>query len=696
MPKTRSLPFALAALALAACGGSSSDSTAPPAGPAFPAWSTVGGVATEHVPVLLPNHAVPASRPLRAQWVDPSGTPSDGTAQALSPRVLALRVPEVAAGVYDVRLFDGTRLVAGGQVVHGGVPPVSDPAATALAGIERVEGYLSAARAEVALGALPNDLGAFLTEAELRIADARAELGAASAAEVSALAAALEANAARLQVLQAPAGASAPVAGCATRSDREGLDTLVAAPGVFVDALASAALGLDLYAGSPSAAGVSFGSALGLAALIRARHELAQVLAAPAVALGVQRACGYSYGPLTVATQVPFEVPITGECRTLEAADALSSAPRLASTAVEIQGALVFVEAFNADVAAALAMPPASVPATPPLAASGAIAEVRMDPAHVVWATAAEIGGAPVPVTFAPGTSSRLSLSLGGGTPGERVVVTYGFEQPGFTGVTVHQVAVTLAWPLLEIPRFATFQPGTFTMGSSAPAGPPHFGEYAQEPQRQVTLTYPFWIGQYEVRQSEFLALMGFNYSYHSLPPRPVEQVTWDEALAYCRALTAAEAGTGRIPPGYEYRLPTEAEWEYAARAGAVTEFHTGDILRCVEARIVEGTMVTSVEICPTLPYSVTAPVGLYVPNNAWMFDVHGNVSEWCLDSPSATTTEPVTNPLSLGGDLRIMKGGSYRESAYLCRFGVRMTMEHHRRGSNLGFRVVLGPIIEL
>ena len=126
--------------------------------------------------------------------------------------------------------------------------------------------------------------------------------------------------------------------------------------------------------------------------------------------------------------------------------------------------------------------------------------------------------------------------------------------------------------------NMAYIPPRTFTMGSpeSEPARLP-----AEGPQTQVTITRGFCMGKYEVSQSEYLNVMGTNPStFAGNPSLPVETVSWNEASAYCAALTAKKRNEGRLPAGYMYRLPTEAEWEYACRAGTSTAFHYGEALR--------------------------------------------------------------------------------------------------------------------
>ncbi|MFM9096754.1 MAG: formylglycine-generating enzyme family protein, partial [Phycisphaerales bacterium] len=125
--------------------------------------------------------------------------------------------------------------------------------------------------------------------------------------------------------------------------------------------------------------------------------------------------------------------------------------------------------------------------------------------------------------------------------------------------------------------------PGTFAMGSAT--GAPFEG-----PVRSVTLTRPFWMSKHEVTQAQFQAVAGFNPSFFQgavLPDaanRPVETVKWSEAMSYCAALTASEAAAGRVPAGYQYRLPTEAEWEYCCRAGTTTPWYTGTSLSTSQA----------------------------------------------------------------------------------------------------------------
>ena len=225
--------------------------------------------------------------------------------------------------------------------------------------------------------------------------------------------------------------------------------------------------------------------------------------------------------------------------------------------------------------------------------------------------------------------------------------------------------------------HMVAIQPGTFSMGSTIVGG-------TAAPVHAVTITRPFWVGKYEVTQADYEAVTGSNPSWWRAVQRPVEQVSWSNAMAYCAALTATEAGAGRIPAGYQYRLPTEAEWEYVCRAGTTTEWNTGASLVCGQANF-SG--------CG--PGQTTA-VGSY-PANPWgLFDTHGNVWEWCLDSWDGSVNYPssaVSDPYVSSGPYRVFRGGGWVATAGLCRSAFRDFSPPGFAGSYVGFRVVLAPV---
>jgi formylglycine-generating enzyme required for sulfatase activity len=217
--------------------------------------------------------------------------------------------------------------------------------------------------------------------------------------------------------------------------------------------------------------------------------------------------------------------------------------------------------------------------------------------------------------------------------------------------------------------------PGTFQMGSTA-------GNPDEQPVRQVTLTAPFWMGKYEVTQAEYQTVMGSNPSSFQGAQRPVETVSWNSAVAYCQALTAIEQAAGRVPQGYQYRLPTEAEWEYCCRAGTTTEWNTGTSLSTSQANFL-GVL------------GQTAVAGTYAPNAFGLHDMHGNVWEWCLDTYASYAPGPVTDPFVTGGPNRVLRGGSwYYDSAFFCRSAYRGGITPGSSSHYFGFRVVLAPVL--
>ena len=225
---------------------------------------------------------------------------------------------------------------------------------------------------------------------------------------------------------------------------------------------------------------------------------------------------------------------------------------------------------------------------------------------------------------------------------------------------------------------------GTFQMGSVA-------GFSIEQPVHAVTITRPFWVGKYEVTQAEYQSVRGTNpsqfqgASYPNAPQRPVELVTWIDAMAYCSSLTATEAAAGRIPAGYQYRLPTEAEWEYVCRAGTTTEWNTGASLVCGQANF-SG--------CGP---GQTTVVGRY-PANPWgLFDTHGNVWEWCLDSWDGSANYPssaVSDPYVSSGPYRVFRGGGWGYIAVICRSALRNFDSPGGSSYDVGFRVVLAPVL--
>jgi formylglycine-generating enzyme required for sulfatase activity len=259
--------------------------------------------------------------------------------------------------------------------------------------------------------------------------------------------------------------------------------------------------------------------------------------------------------------------------------------------------------------------------------------------------------------------------------------------------------ALTVA-PPPPSPEMVWIPPGTFVMGSP----PSEADRYSDETQHTVTLTQGFYMGEFLVTQADYLAVLGSNPSYFTPAygyildlSRPVEQVSWDDATAYCAQLTAKERAAGRLPAGWVYRLPTESEWEYACRAGTTTAFYCGSALRSGMANFdglweydaSVGDIYNPNGIC----LACTTPVGSYQPNAWGLYDMVGNVWEWCLDWYGTYPTGSVTDPAGpASGSFRVFRGGYWDFYAWFCRSAYRYGYDPSLRDSGIGFRVVLAP----
>jgi formylglycine-generating enzyme required for sulfatase activity len=235
--------------------------------------------------------------------------------------------------------------------------------------------------------------------------------------------------------------------------------------------------------------------------------------------------------------------------------------------------------------------------------------------------------------------------------------------------------------------------PGRFVMGSP----PAERGHRPDEAQVEVTLSRGFWTARQEVTQGQWTRVMG------TFPDRlpsaafgegdgfPVYWINFDEAEAFCSELTRRGHRSGALPAGWEFRLPTEAQWEYACRAGTITATAFGDSLGRQQANFGGGSADRTVRASGR-----ARSVGSY-PANPWgIHDMHGNVWEWCRDYYHARLpggTDPDLRDLKGvpnrdGTYSRVRRGGAWIEPEWACRSACRLRYESHRRSDHIGFRV--------
>ncbi|GHV90482.1 hypothetical protein AGMMS50268_09850 [Spirochaetia bacterium] len=256
---------------------------------------------------------------------------------------------------------------------------------------------------------------------------------------------------------------------------------------------------------------------------------------------------------------------------------------------------------------------------------------------------------------------------------------------------TVQPVAPPPERPVPE--GFVRIEGGTFTMGSPSSEA----ARFSDEgPQHTVSIS-AFYMGKYEVTQKEWAAVMGNNPSNFKGDNLPVERVSWYEAVAYCNARSQKEG----LNPAYTingetvtwnrnangYRLPTEAEWEYACRAATTTPFNTGNNITTTQANY-NG----------NYPYNnnakgenrrKTTAVGSFAPNRWGLYDMHGNVWEWCWDWYDGYSTAAQTDPMGASsGSYRVLRGGSWSIFAEYLRSACRYNRAPSYRDDYFGFRV--------
>jgi len=243
-------------------------------------------------------------------------------------------------------------------------------------------------------------------------------------------------------------------------------------------------------------------------------------------------------------------------------------------------------------------------------------------------------------------------------------------------------VALTRIVPSAKDLEMIWVEPGTFTMGS--PTSEARRG--SDETEHNVTLTKGFYLGKYEVTQAQYEAVMTGNTNSLSPTPskffgenRPVEQVSWGHAKIFLNRLNAAEQAAGRLPAGWQYVLPTEAQWEYACRAGTTTVYSWGNDINSTRANYdASGIRQTS-------------DVGQYAANPWGFYDMHGNIWEWVADWRGAYPDGPLIDPTGpASGSHRVRRGGSWNGTRASLRSATRLGKLPSYRYYSIGFRVGL------
>jgi formylglycine-generating enzyme len=236
---------------------------------------------------------------------------------------------------------------------------------------------------------------------------------------------------------------------------------------------------------------------------------------------------------------------------------------------------------------------------------------------------------------------------------------------------------------------------GRFVMGS--PRNEPE--RRPGEDQVEVTLSRGFWIGQYEVTQGEWKRVVGEFPGERTAGEGdnyPVYTINFAQAEDYCRRLTEMAHASGELPADWEFRLPTDAQWEYACRAGTTTATAFGNSLSSKQANF-EGEPYNGGEPGPSLKR--TCPVGSYQPNAWGIYDMHGNVYEWCRDwhhiklpggvDPDLHDAHATALLNRTGDKSRVRRGGCWADKGWPCRSAFRLRFEPHRAHDHIGFRVV-------
>jgi eukaryotic-like serine/threonine-protein kinase len=249
-------------------------------------------------------------------------------------------------------------------------------------------------------------------------------------------------------------------------------------------------------------------------------------------------------------------------------------------------------------------------------------------------------------------------------------------RQSGSASCSIERLAVDISLDLVLIPG------GIFMMGDNT-----HHQD--EHPIHQVTLS-PFYMSQYAITQTQYRSIMGEDLDNGLGSDYPAEKINWHDAIAFCTKLSQKT--------GKQYSLPSEAQWEYACRAHTTSNFHFGDT---ITADIVNYNGEYPYNGAPIGQNRAQAtPVGTFPANNFGLYDMHGNVWEWCLDryQPNYLTapidgSAVVDSDLSAGSSKRVMRGGAWDYVAKGCRSAVRCSLDSNIRMNGCGFRVVLTAV---
>lgn len=287
-------------------------------------------------------------------------------------------------------------------------------------------------------------------------------------------------------------------------------------------------------------------------------------------------------------------------------------------------------------------------------------------------------------------TSLVMSFTLGEGVRllSDSLMPRHGLFQGSFAG--------TKAGDEREVSgvKFCWCPPGKFRMGSP----PDEPDRRPDEAQVDVRLTTGFWMAKYEATQGQWQRVVG---EFPEKQPSgegddfPVVWVNYIEATSFCTKLTEQAHKSGALPSDWEFRLPTEAQWEYACRAGTITATSFGDKLSSKQANFKGTNPYNGAEAGPSLKRAT--PVGRY-PANAWgLHDMHGNVFEWCRDwyherlpggdDPDWSARQGAVN--RDGTFSRSRRGGAWDDEGKYLRSAMRLRYEPERRADHIGFRVI-------